>query len=166
MNRLFVLFVDPEVMKSALHEIKILAINATFISSTTFTEKKTEVSSESNSYFLKPRDPQRFFFHKLSDQYIWEEKISFLPACWWDAYLGREGAKWKILLPCSFIIRRTISHFFELLPRMHSYFTHKNIIFGLFTVLFPSAEPFFCHIVFTNKDASGGTRAAIPEGLP
>ena len=70
MNRLFVLFVDPEVMKSALHEIKILAINATFISSTTFTEKKTEVSSESNSYFLKPRDPQRFFFHKLSDQYI------------------------------------------------------------------------------------------------
>ena len=59
----------------------------------------------------------------------------------------------------------TISHFFELLPRMHSYFTHKNIIFGLFTVLFPSAETFFCHIVFTNKDASGGTRAAIPEGL-
>ena len=36
MNRLFVLFVDPEVMKLALHEIKILAINATFISSTTF----------------------------------------------------------------------------------------------------------------------------------
>ena len=171
-NRLFVLYGDPEVMKLALHEIKILEINATFISSTTLNvmcikeEKKTEVSSEWNSYFLKPMDPQRFFFHKLSDQYIWEEKISFLPACWWDAYLEREGAKWKILLPCSSINRRTISHFFELLPRMHSYFTHKNIIFGLFTVLFPSAEPFFCHIVFTNKDASGGTRAAIPEGLP
>lgn len=113
--------------------------------------KKTEVSSESNSYFLKPRDPQRFFFHKLSDQYIREEKISFLPACWWDAYLGREGARWKILLPCSSIIRRTISHFFELLPRIHSYFTHKNIIFGLFTVLFPSAEPFFCHSVYEQR---------------
>ena len=68
-NRLFVLYGDPEVMKLALHEIKILAINATFISSTTLNvmymciteKKKTEVSSESNSYFLKPMDPQRFF---------------------------------------------------------------------------------------------------------
>ena len=162
-------------MKLALHEIKILAINATFISSTTLnvmymgiTEKKKKQRYPQSQIviFSNPWTHNDFFFHKLSDQYIWEEKISFLPACWWDAYLGREGAKWKILLPCSSIIRRTISHFFELLPRMHSYFTHKNIIFGLFTVLFPSAEPFFCHIVFTNKDASGGTRAAIPEGLP
>lgn len=76
MNRLFVLFVDPEVMKLALHEIKIGNKRAFYIINDflnmyiTFKnvmymciteKKKTEVSSESNSYFLKPRDPQRFF---------------------------------------------------------------------------------------------------------
>ena len=115
------------------------------------TEKKKQKYPQSQIAIFSNPGTHNDFFHKLSDQYIWEEKISFLPACWWDAYLGREGAKWKILLPCSFIIRRTISHFFELLPRMHSYFTHKNIIFGLFTVLFPSAEPFFCHSVYEQR---------------
>lgn len=113
-------------------------------------KKKTEVSSESNSYFLKPRDPQRFFSQVKWSIYTRRKNIlssSLLVRC----LFRKGGTRWKILLPCSSIIRRTISHFFELLPRIHSYFTHKNIIFGLFTVLFPSAEPFFCHSVYEQR---------------
>ena len=66
-HRLFVLFGDPEVMKLALHEIKILAINATFISSTTLnvmciTEKKKQKYPQSQIViFSNPWTHNDFF---------------------------------------------------------------------------------------------------------
>ena len=64
-------------MKLALHEIKILEINATFISSTilnvmclTEEKKKHKYPQSEIVIFSNPWTHNDFFFHKLSDQYI------------------------------------------------------------------------------------------------
>lgn len=114
------------------------------------TEKKQKYPQSQIVIFSNPGTHNDFFSQVKWSIYTRRKNIlssSLLVRC----LFRKGGTRWKILLPCSSIIRRTISHFFELLPRIHSYFTHKNIIFGLFTVLFPSAGPFFCHSVYEQR---------------